>query len=241
VKVSRRSSEISVPVLHSYRCATALAIGAVRYVSDPNLAVENLRMAAAATGRCEFSFGASVTGLLFSGGEMDGVQLSDGSTIAAPIVVNAAGPHSSAVNAMAFASDGAPPNDMRTTTRPMRQEVAYVNAPRGVDYDKYGPVLTDIDTGIYARPEFGNRILIGGIEPECDPLEYLDHPSEADPSFTSIHTSYLMRLAMRFPELQLPNSTSTQGIVACYDTTPDWTPIYDRSAIPGYYLAIGTR
>ena len=30
------------------------------------------------------------------------------------------------------------------------------------------------------------------------------------------------------------------GIVAMYDCTNDWIPIYDKSAIPGYYMAIGT-
>jgi sarcosine oxidase subunit beta len=25
-----------------------------------------------------------------------------------------------------------------------------------------------------------------------------------------------------------------------YDVTPDWAPIYDKSSIPGYYMAIGT-
>ncbi len=25
-----------------------------------------------------------------------------------------------------------------------------------------------------------------------------------------------------------------------YDATPDWTPIYDRTAAPGFYVAMGT-
>ena len=37
-----------------------------------------------------------------------------------------------------------------------------------------------------------------------------------------------------------PGASGTQGIVAMYDVTTDWTPIYDKSALPGYYMAIGT-
>ena len=48
------------------------------------------------------------------------------------------------------------------------------------------------------------------------------------------------RAALRMPSLPLPDASSTQGVVACYDVTEDWTPIYDKSALPGYYLAIGT-
>jgi len=28
--------------------------------------------------------------------------------------------------------------------------------------------------------------------------------------------------------------------VGLYDTTPDWIPIYDKSSLPGFYVAIGT-
>jgi sarcosine oxidase subunit beta len=30
------------------------------------------------------------------------------------------------------------------------------------------------------------------------------------------------------------------GVVDLYDVTDDWIPIYDRSDLPGFYLAIGT-
>lgn len=46
------------------------------------------------------------------------------------------------------------------------------------------------------------------------------------------------RLARRFPATQVP-STPT-GVVGVYDVSSDWTPIYDKTDIPGYYVAIGT-
>jgi sarcosine oxidase subunit beta len=47
-----------------------------------------------------------------------------------------------------------------------------------------------------------------------------------------------LRLARRLPELQVPSQKS--GIVSAYDITDDWIPIYDRTNLGGYYVAIGT-
>jgi sarcosine oxidase subunit beta len=47
-----------------------------------------------------------------------------------------------------------------------------------------------------------------------------------------------MRQAMRIPDLPIPNQM--QGVVDLYDVSDDWYPIYDKSALPGFYLAIGT-
>ena len=30
------------------------------------------------------------------------------------------------------------------------------------------------------------------------------------------------------------------GIAGVYDVTPDWVPIYDRTSLPDFYVAIGT-
>jgi sarcosine oxidase, subunit beta len=48
------------------------------------------------------------------------------------------------------------------------------------------------------------------------------------------------RAALRFPDLPMPRASDTQGLAACYDVTEDWAPIYDKSALPGYFMAIGT-
>jgi sarcosine oxidase subunit beta len=31
-----------------------------------------------------------------------------------------------------------------------------------------------------------------------------------------------------------------KGLVDLYDVTDDWIPIYDRSDLPGFYMAVGT-
>ena len=221
------------------------------YVSDPNLAVLNLQMAAEATGNCTFLFGNSVTKIIRNTQDsgVEGLALSNGTCVSSPIVVNVGGPHSSHITDMAFSGGAARLNDMTMTTRALRQEVAYVKAPEGMfgasDWsDQDGvtlPMMADTDTGIYFRPEVGGKILMGTTEPECDhPLEYVSDPDDINPSLTDNHTNYMWRLALRIPNVELPRSSETQGIVACYDVTEDWTPIYDKSKLRGYYMAIGT-
>jgi sarcosine oxidase subunit beta len=48
----------------------------------------------------------------------------------------------------------------------------------------------------------------------------------------------VLRLAHRVPELPIPNQA--QGIVDLYDVSSDWIPIYDKSDLPGFYMAIGS-
>ena len=40
------------------------------------------------------------------------------------------------------------------------------------------------------------------------------------------------------PMLGVPNSL--RGVVDLYDVTEDWAPIYDKTVLPGFYVAIGT-
>ena len=40
------------------------------------------------------------------------------------------------------------------------------------------------------------------------------------------------------PSLRIPNER--KGIVDLYDVSDDWIPIYDRSDLDGFYMAIGT-
>ena len=212
------------------------------YVSDPTLAVQNLVLAATEEGT-KFLYHNRVVSIHQHQEKVTGVGLADGTTIEAPVVLNAAGPHSSLINNLAFPEDGGSvPNDMQFRTRPMRQEVAYCNPPPGVDMNKDGMIIVDLDVGAYWRPEVGNKILIGGTEPACDPMEWVDGDidTDMDLSLSENWTNYVYRVALRVPGMPLPSGRGTQGIVSAYDVTPDWTPIYDKSSLNGYYLAIGT-
>ena len=201
------------------------------YVSDPKLSTHNVEMAVRNVGS-DFMFNTEVVDILKKDGCVSGVALKDGKTIYSPVVINVAGPHSYLINRMAGIED-----QMNIKTRALRVEVAHVPSPEGVDWENRGTITSDSDTGVYTRPEIGNHFLIGSEEPKCDPLEYVD-PDNYNLDFTDQARTQVMREAMRIPDLPIPNRM--QGLVDLYDVSDDWYPIYDKSSLPGFYLAIGT-
>jgi sarcosine oxidase subunit beta len=210
----------------------ALWIPESGYISDPKLSAHNVQVAAQAK-QAEFLYGAEVSEILKKKGRTAGVKLADGSEIEAPVVVNVAGPHSFLINRMAGVEAS-----MKIKTRPMKQEVAHVPAPEGMNWERDGYMLSDGDIGCYSRPEVGNHILIGSEDPECDPLMWVDDPDDYDTNFTDQFKCMVMREAMRVSDLAIPNQY--QGVVDLYDCSDDWIPIYDKSDLPGFYMAIGT-
>jgi len=80
---------------------------------------------------------------------------------------------------------------------------------------------------------------VGGTEPECDDMQWIEDPDQANMSRTQdLYDAQVTRAARRFPELKVP--PVAKGIAGVYDVSSDWTPIYDRSELDGFYLAIGT-
>jgi glycine/D-amino acid oxidase-like deaminating enzyme len=198
------------------------------YVSDPQLAALNLAEAGRRRG-VAFRLHRAVTRVDRRGGRVSGVTLDDGSAVSAPVVVNVAGPWSSQLNALAGVGDG-----WTVQSRPLRQEVHHVPAPHGPD-----TIVADLDLGTYLRPAPGGGLLVGGTEPECDGLQWVDDPDALDPRPTQeVFTAQVTRAARRFPSLGVPGSA--KGVVGLYDVTPDWTPVYDRTELDGYYVAMGT-
>ena len=128
---------------------------------------------------------------------------------------------------------------MNRTSRALRREVYIVPAPSGSDFDHTGFSMGDGDTGVYFRGERGNNILIGNAEPECDELEWVDDPDSVDDVLSDDGFElHALRTARRVKGTPIPRTKS--GLVSMYDATPDWTPIYDRSDLDGFYLACGT-
>ena len=203
------------------------------YVNDPQLATTNLMLAAKARG-AEFLFNTEVIDIRQKNGRVTGVTLRTGEQIDAPIVVNAAGPHSFVINQMAGVEEG-----MRIKTKALRREVHHVASPKEFDFNENGFVFSDADCGIYFRPETGNNILVGSADPECDPKEWVANPDDYHPHLTHyLWKTQVYRLARRIPTLQIPEKPS--GVVSMYDVSTDWIPVYDQSDLPGFYLAIGT-
>lgn len=203
------------------------------FIDDPGLAARNLAHAARRHGAV-VRLRTRVTGMRVQGGRVTGVDVDGGETLSAPVVVNAAGPHSAGVNAMVGADLG-----MHLGHRPLRQEVFTVPAPAGLTLEDGMPTLADMDIGQYLRPQVGGTWLVGGTEPECDDLHWVDDPDTLAPYPTvEQYETSMLRLAKRVPVFGVPHRMA--GLAALYDVADDWVPFYDRTDVPGFYLACGT-
>ena len=203
------------------------------YINDPVLSVHNLQRAAESKGAA-FLFDAEVVEIRKNQSRVAGVTLQDGRSFDAPVVVNAAGPHSFVVNRLAGIE-----KSMNIKTRALRHEVHFVPSPSEFNYETDGTLVGDGDVGGYHRPETGNMILVGSEDPACDEKEWIDDPDHFKREVTlEQYQAQVFRLARRIPSLQIPNRP--KGVVDLYDVADDWIPIYDKSDLPGFYLAIGT-
>ena len=202
------------------------------YVGDPQLATKNIECAAQALG-ATFRYNQRVSGIRQANQNVLGITLSSGEQIDAPTVVNVGGPHSFQITEMAGQSDR---NNIQT--RALRHEVHVVPPPDNYKPEEEGYHTNDADIRAYYRPEAGNMILTGSVDPKCDPQEWVD-PDNFDRQVSeSQWKAQVYRLARRIPGLKVPNQPS--GIVDLYDVSDDWIPIYDKSDLKGYYQAIGS-
>lgn len=226
---------------HFFDDAVATLPGAVwipdgGYVTDPQLAARNLQHAAEGHGG-RFAFNTRVVEVVRDDGgdRVRGVRLDDGSMVVAPVVVNAAGPASGHVNELAGLADS-----MNIGTRPLRVEVHQVPAPASLDWPHTGAHLADTDVGVYVRPAHaGSAMLVGSTDPDCDEREWVDDVDDVDRTVTADQwRAQVWRLARRFPDLGVPNQP--RGVADLYDVADDWIPIYDRTDLDGFYVAIGT-
>ena len=214
------------------------------YVSDPLLAAQNFAAAAKREG-VNFKFRKAVVGIEKKNGRVSGVKLSDfdsqskkaletgDEVINADVVVNVAGPWSTLINQMAGAG-----SDFTMELKPLRAEVHQISTPKDI---LPGPIMGDLDLGTYVRSGPGGITLVGGTEPECDELEWVEPDKVDEVNMTrtvEVFESQTYRFARRFPAAQIPSSPV--GVVGVYDVSSDWTPIYDKTDVPGFYVAIGT-
>jgi glycine/D-amino acid oxidase-like deaminating enzyme len=200
------------------------------YIDDPLLATENLARAAINSG-VKFRFKSKVTAILQEGNKVIGVEIDGNEKILADVVINAGGPWSNRINQLAGVGE-----DFTISVKPMRQEVHQINTPMNLIP---GPIIGGLDLGTYMRSSPTGSTLIGGTEPECDRLDWVDDVEAVNLNRTKeLFEAQVTRAARRFPALQIPNSPS--GIAGIYDVAADWTPIYDRTELDGFFVAIGT-
>jgi sarcosine oxidase subunit beta len=218
------------------------------YVDDPQLAAHNLQRAAEAQGG-EFRFRTEVVGFITRsvgpghadgaglevGDRVTGVELADGSTVTAKVVVNVGGPHSSQINKLAGVYDA-----MNIKTASIRHETYHVPGPADMDFTADGFAVADDDSGIYFRPQPGNNILVGTTDPPCDPKVPVGPDEELGEVTSDGWETNTMRINKRMPTLGVPLPHEKKGVVDRYDKSDDWIPIYDRTDLDGFYVAIGT-
>ena len=200
------------------------------YIDDPLLATENLAQAAISAG-VTFRFKTKVTAILQEGNKVIGIEVDGTEKIFADVVINAGGPWSNSINKLAGVGQ-----DFTISVRPMRQEVHQITTPMNL---LSGPIIGDLDLGTYMRSSPTGSTLIGGTEPECDRLDWVDDVEAVNLNRTKeLFEAQVTRAARRFPALKIPNTAS--GIAGIYDVAADWTPIYDRTELDGFFVAIGT-
>jgi sarcosine oxidase subunit beta len=203
------------------------------YIVSPGLAAQNLRSAAAREG-VGFMLHTNVFEIEQTSSGGFRLLAEAGVEIESDALVNAAGPHSSNINQLARIN-------LPLTTRPMRQEVHALENPRFVAGNGSDvPIVADMESGVYWRPDRSDQdIIVGSTEPECDELEWLDHPDIYDTNITDLWWQrQSLRVMKRFPAVQ---QSPARGIAALYDvSTADWYPIVDKTDLNGYFVCIGT-
>ena len=200
------------------------------YISDPQLSTHNLQRAGGGEGR-----GVRVPARGHEhphrGGPFAGSPWTAGKRCESPVVVNVAGPHSAIVNAMAGALD-----DMTIETKPLRQEVVHLPAPPG--FDPPAPSSSRTATSVATpapRPAItsSSEARIRSATPASTWT-----PTDTSAISPSSRPPRPCAYGQRLPSLGIPSSV--RGVTDLYDVTDDWIPIYDKSRVPGFYMAIGS-
>lgn len=203
------------------------------FIDDPSLAARNVFHAATRQG-AQAKFGCRVRHIVRAGDQVRGVALDSGEKIGADCVVNAAGPHSNVVNELAGVL-----GDFRISCRPLRVEVHSLPPVAGFSLAEGAPCVSDQDLGTYFRPELGGGVLVGGGHPQCDEREWLDDLDSFKSGVSlSAYETQTLRFARRVPSARIPFKPT--GIAGVYDVSEDWMPIYDRTSLRGFYVAVGT-
>jgi len=196
---------------------------------DPTGAMQDLVEACRANG-VGVSFRSEVTGILQRGGRIGGVQLSNGDSIATPLLVNAAGPWCRRLHEAAGLA-------LRWDLRPTRIQVLYRDYP----LDSLGriPVTVDMEGGIYFRTNNQGQQLIVSSVLEEDEREAVANPDEfdrhADEDFRLVKFHVLDH---RLPGL--PQHGRVQSYCGLYTVNRDDVhPIVGPTELEGFWVANG--
>lgn len=193
--------------------------------ADPVLTL-NAYVAAARSAGVMIQQGQPVTGLVQQGGRITGVETKAG-TIAAPLVVCAAGPWSGRL-LQAFGLAGLGLSAARHQVIAM-QGVANVDSPR--------LSILDLAHSTYARPDTGGLTVAGSLDPAVgnDPVEPDDQQQRVNPDYTFWVAE---RLVQRYPMLE--TAELRPGWSGLVSMSADFQPVLGRlPEVTGLYCTAG--
>jgi sarcosine oxidase, subunit beta len=167
---------------------------------------------------------ATVTAIRTEADRVAAVETSKG-TIETRAVVNAAGTWAARVGAMAGV-------DLPIIV--CRHKIALAAWPHGAR--RQHPMVYDFVNDIYTRPETGDLILVGPLDPgerddPADPHAYREGLNLDE------RVELLARAAARFPVLE--HGWVAKSYAGCFDVAPDWHPVIDQVGPDGFYVAAG--
>ncbi len=160
--------------------------------------------------RCE------VTGVRVRGGRVHGIESRNGD-IAAPVVINAAGPYAHLVGQMA---------GVEVPVTAWRRQL-FVTAPVP-DLDREVPVTIDVQRDWYFRREEGGALIPASTDRRPSYSTAVDWEIVPEVSAMAVH---------RIPALA--HVEIVRGWAGLYDISPDNHPILGESEAAGFYLACG--
>ena len=190
--------------------------------ADPHLAVQGYAAGCRDAG-VELRTGTAVTDVLTEGDRVVGVDTEAG-TVDADVVVNAAGAWAANVAAMA---------DVGLPVSPRRRQVAVVDPETPVP--ESAPLVIDLESGSYFRPEREGRALVGGHVGDADA------PADPERFREKMDTDWAVTAVERAGETARyfgPETRIRNGWAGLYAVTPDHSPILEET-VPGLVQAVG--
>ncbi|MFQ5882531.1 MAG: NAD(P)/FAD-dependent oxidoreductase [Candidatus Methylomirabilales bacterium] len=160
--------------------------------------------------------GCQVTGIKVRGGRVEGVQSREGE-IAAPVVINAAGPYAGPVGQMAR---------VEVPVSPRRRQL-FVTTP-APELAREVPMTIDVHRAWYFRREEGGALIPSATD------QKLSFNTEVD---WKIAPDVLAAGVRRIPALA--QTAIVRGWAGLYEISPDNHPILGESEVQGFYLACG--
>jgi sarcosine oxidase subunit beta len=174
----------------------------------------------------DLQLGTRVQKVLVESGRVNGVDTDKG-TFQAGAVVVAAGPWTPLITRTV---------DVELPIKASRHQVATYKRPD--EFERH-MVFAGFADEVYIRPETGQLMLVGSIEPEEAEEEVPDPDSFNERVDFDIVADFSERVARRYPVME--RGTSAGGWASLYDITPDWHAIMGAlPGVEGLYCVAGT-